>query len=230
VTLRDPRAQPLQPRAQGVESNRRLRSSPRRVDHTTRRVRRTAGSPRARRRKAARRAAIAPYALSIETAGLLTLLLGAWAGLVPYAAPAFGYSADGTGSWYWDLAHTVLFLVPGGVACLAGLMIMIAGLSHAPSRRAMLGYAGLLTALSGAWLVVGPFTWPVLEGHAFFITGASSTRELIFSVMYSIGTGGLILALGAFVLGRPRPSSTPASPVAEVPDVAASVLDAPVTA
>jgi hypothetical protein len=37
-----------------------------------------------------RRTGAPSYRLSIETAGVFTLLLGAWAGVVAYAAPAFG--------------------------------------------------------------------------------------------------------------------------------------------
>jgi hypothetical protein len=54
-----------------------------------------------------------PYRLSIETAGFLTLLLGAWAGIVAFVAPAFSFSADGSPVWTWNLAHSLLFLVPG---------------------------------------------------------------------------------------------------------------------
>jgi|GEM_PF-3418494 hypothetical protein len=34
----------------------------------------------------------------LRLAGLLTLLLGAWAGIVPFLGPSFGYSGDGAGS------------------------------------------------------------------------------------------------------------------------------------
>ena len=64
---------------------------------------------------------------SLGVAGLLVVLLGAWGGIVPFLGPTFGYSADGTGSWYWDLAHAILSLVPGVAACLAGLLIMRGG-------------------------------------------------------------------------------------------------------
>lgn len=151
-------------------------------------------------------AARVPYRLSIEAAGFLTLLLGAWAGVVGYVAPAFSFSADGTASWTWNLAHSLLLLVPGAAAFLAGLMIMVEGLSRGPARRMLLGVGGLLAAVCGAWLVVGPFAWRVLEGAAFFMSGASPLRELAYWIGYSLGPGGLLLALGAFVLGRPHGS------------------------
>jgi hypothetical protein len=149
-------------------------------------------------------AASAPYQVSIETAGLFTLLLGAWVGIVAFVGPAFSFSADGTASWTWNLAHSLLFLVPGAVAFVAGLMIIVEGLSVGPARRTVLGVAGFLVAVCGAWIVVGPFAWAVLESTNFFVAGGSALRELAYWIGYSIGPGGLLLALGAYVLGRPR--------------------------
>ena len=48
----------------------------------------------------------------------------AWGGIIPYVGPAFGYSADGTGAWHWDLAHTVLALVPGAIGVIVGILIL----------------------------------------------------------------------------------------------------------
>jgi hypothetical protein len=160
------------------------------------------------------RATRAPYRMSIETAGLFTLLLGAWAGIVSYIGPIFGFSGDGAGSWTWDLAHGLLFLAPGAAACLTGLLIMIEGLSTSRARRALLAMGGLVTIACGAWLVVGTLAWRALEGPAFFL-GASPLRELEYWIGYSLGPGGLLLALGSFVLGRSRVGSAAIDPMAE---------------
>jgi hypothetical protein len=149
-----------------------------------------------------------PYRLSIETAGFSALLLGAWGGIVPFIGPILGFSADGSTSWTWNLAHALLFLVPGAAAAVAGLIIMIEGLSLSPARRSVLGIAGVLAALCGAWFVVGPLAWPALQEPAFY-SGASALRELAYWIVYSLGPGGLLLALGAFVLGRPKTSGLP---------------------
>ena len=154
------------------------------------------------------RTANPPYRLSIEMAGFLTLLLGAWGGIIPYVGPTFGFSADGAPSWTWNLAHSMLFLVPGAAAVVAGLLIMVEGLSTGPARRSVLGLAGLLAAICGAWFVIGPIAWPAVNGPAFF-SGASAVRELEYWIGYSLGPGALLLACGAFVLGRPRANSTP---------------------
>ena len=43
--------------------------------------------------------------LSLILGGFLALLLSAWAGIVPFIGPSFGFSADGTASWTWNLVH-----------------------------------------------------------------------------------------------------------------------------
>jgi hypothetical protein len=61
---------------------------------------------------------------SLGVAGLLLVVLGAWGGIVPFIGPTFGFSADGKGSWHWELTHALLSLAPGAAALLAGLLIM----------------------------------------------------------------------------------------------------------
>lgn len=155
------------------------------------------------------------FSLETETAGLLVLLLGAWAGIVPYVAPVFGFSADGTGSWYWNLPHGLLFLVPGAAAFVAGLMIMAGG-------RLAKSSGGLLAAIAGAWLVVGPSAWLALHGAPLFV-GASPLREFTYWIGYSLGPGGLLIGLGAFVLGR----SAFRRPLADVPADAETAMVPP---
>jgi hypothetical protein len=134
--------------------------------------------------------------------GTLTLLLGAWAGIVPFVGPVFGYSADGTVSWYWSLPHALLWLVPGAVAFFCGLM-MLGLIPRALVGSGRLGSAtvGLLTALSGAWLVVGFLAWPVLRNSAGVFVPASPLKELAYQVGYSLGPGLLLGVFGGFAMG-----------------------------
>lgn len=146
----------------------------------------------------------APYRMSIEMAGLLTMLLGAWGGIVPYVGPLFGFSADGSAAWTWNLPHGFLFLLPGAVAVFSAFLLMVAGGSTAPGRHRALGLIGFLVAICGAWFVVGAFAWPVIHGSNFFVGGSTPLREFAYWIGYSLGTGGLLIALGAFVMGRPK--------------------------
>jgi hypothetical protein len=145
------------------------------------------------------------YTPSLAMAGLLTLLLGAWGGIVPFVGPLFGFSGDGSGSWRWSLAHALLSLAPGAVTVAAGALVMLSG--RALYRPGGLKMGGLLAAVCGAWFVVGPVAWPVLEHTSFFV-GASPIHELAYWVGYALGPGTLLAALGAFVLGRPAPEPT----------------------
>lgn len=151
------------------------------------------------------------YTPSIEMAGLFMLLLGAWGGIVPFVGPLFGFNGDGSASWTWNLSHALLSATPGAVAVAAGILVMLAG----PTlyRPGGLKVGGLLAVLCGAWFVVGPVAWPVLE-HAKVFVGASPIRELAYWIGYSLGPGTLLIALGAFVIGRPMPEPTvlPARP------------------
>jgi hypothetical protein len=167
-----------------------------------------------------------PYRMSMETVGLFSVLLGAWAGIVPYVGPIFGFSADGSASWTWNLAHSLLFLLPGAGILVAGLLMMVEGASHGPARSAVLSLAAMLALLCGAWLIVGPVAWRAIEGSNFF-TPARPLTELGYWIGYSLGPGGLAMAFGAFVLGRPHRNQVVASAPAAVVDDRPPVVDAP---
>lgn len=149
-------------------------------------------------------AAASPGRLGLETAGLFAFLLGIWGAIVPYVGPTFGFSADGAPSWTWTAAHTCLFLIPGAVAMLGGLLVMLgASTSGAIGRPGATSLGALLALSAGAWFVVGPVAWPILQGSAFF-HGYSTVREFEYWVGYSLGTGVLLASFGAFALGRPK--------------------------
>ncbi len=132
--------------------------------------------------------------------GLLTLFAGAWAGIVPFIGPSFGFSADATPAWTWNLSHALLNLAAGGAAVLAALWMLgaVPELAY-DRRRPLMALAGLLAIASGAWLVIGPSTWPVLEGHGYFY--ASGWGLMMRQIGYSFGPGLVIAVLGAYALG-----------------------------
>ncbi len=140
---------------------------------------------------------------SIETAGVLIVLLGAWGGIVPFVGPLFGFSGDGSAAWRWNMAHALLGLAPGAVAVAAGLLVMLAG--GALYRPGGLVVGGFFAALCGAWFVIGPVAWPVLGHSSTYLVQARPLRELAYWAGYSLGTGALLVGVGAFVLGHPVP-------------------------
>jgi len=135
--------------------------------------------------------------------GILALLLSAWAGIIPYVGPIFGFSADGTSSWTWNDAHTYGALVPGAVAFVACLMILACARRPAGMQSAgTLASSGAVVFLCGAWLAVFPVAWAVIR-VAYFQT-ASPTLTLEYWLGYAVGPGVLLAAFGAFVMGRAR--------------------------
>jgi hypothetical protein len=146
------------------------------------------------------RPAVPPGGLVVV--GLMTILAGAWGGIVPFVGPIFGYSGDGTTSWYWSFPHAMLWLVPGAVAVFCGLS-MLGHVWRAARGFARIGSAttGLVVAACGAWFVFGPLSWPVLEHSAGVFVPASPLRELAYWAGYSLGPGVLLATLGGIAFG-----------------------------
>jgi hypothetical protein len=122
--------------------------------------------------------------------------------LLTDALPLFNYSADGSVAWRWNLAHSVLALVPGAAGALLGLFVIAESRGITVRHGWMsLATAGALLMVCGAWFAIGPVTWPVLSsGSSYFVAG-SHLRVLAYEVGYSIGTGIVLLVCGAFIDG-----------------------------
>lgn len=150
---------------------------------------------------------------SLILAGFLTVVVAAWGGIVPYVGPVFGFGATGTGSWAWDMAHGLLGLVPGALGVVAGLSVMFAARRNALGLgRPGLALAGLAAVVSGAWFVVGPTAWPVIDHGLAYFAGASPSRQLLDTIGYAFGPGVILAACGGFTLAkalRHRVASTP---------------------
>lgn len=138
----------------------------------------------------------------IGVVGILAVLVGAWGGIVPFVGPTFGFSGDGSASWYWDFAHAMLWLVPGAVAVACGLAMLglipraLAGLGRFGSLA-----TGIVVVACGAWFVVGSVAWPVLRHSVAVFAPASPIKELAYQVGYSLGPGVLLTMFGAFAVG-----------------------------
>jgi hypothetical protein len=168
--------------------------------------------------------------LGLGLVGVVAVLTSAWGGIVPYVGPLFGYSGDGSGSWYWNAPHAVLALIPGALGVFLGLVIIGESRGVVFGRgRVTLAMAGTLLMIVGAWFAIGPFAWPVVASSGpYFVTG-SHLRVLAYEVGYSIGTGIVLVVCGAFVDGwaaRHQPKLTAVadskSGPAEAPSIAST--------
>ncbi|MGD0985956.1 MAG: hypothetical protein ABSA65_19430 [Acidimicrobiales bacterium] len=139
--------------------------------------------------------------LSLILGGFLALLLSAWAGIVPFIGPSFGFSADGTASWTWNLVHGLGAVLPGAVGLLAclGIVVTARRMTGTLDARRLVG-AGFLIFLCGAWFASVPVVWPVLVGSYF--RAASPSLTLDYWMGLAIGPGVLLAAFGAFAMGR----------------------------
>jgi hypothetical protein len=136
-------------------------------------------------------------------ASFLAILLSAWAGIVPYVGPTFGFSADGSSSWTWNNAHTYGALVPGAVGVIFAMLVLAAARRPVGVQSAgTLASAGFIVFLCGAWLTVVPVVWPVISSAYFHVASPSTTLE--YWLGYASGPGILLAAFGAYVMGRSR--------------------------
>ena len=139
---------------------------------------------------------------SLWSLGVITLLISAWGGIIPYLGPTFSFSADGATSWQWNLTHSVLALVPGAIGCLVAFSFL-APLSPegVARRRVSLTVAGLVAVVCGAWFVIGPLAWPIVNNSGQYFVAADPLRGLGNQVGYSFGPGLILAACGAFAIG-----------------------------
>ena len=170
------------------------------------------GPPPAGPRHAARQDPAVPSAAQVPTMrsvpaslvmlGVVIALVAAWGGVVAYVGPSFGFSGDGSAAWRWTASHLFLALLPGAVAFVAGLLLMVIAPRTIDGRgRADLFLLGSVTVLCGAWFTAGPAAWPVIRAvHPYFVA-APPFRTLTVQLGYSVGPGLLLVACGGMAIG-----------------------------
>jgi hypothetical protein len=156
----------------------------------------------------------------LAVVGVVAVLTAAWGGIVPYVGPLFGYSGDGSNSWYWSTPHAVLALIPGALGVFLGLVVIGEARGVVMGRgRITLAMAGTLLMVVGAWFAIGPFAWPVVASTGPYFVRGSHLRVLEYELGYGIGTGIILVVCGAFVDGwaaRHQPRLTAVADRSEV--------------
>jgi hypothetical protein len=135
---------------------------------------------------------------------LATIVVGAWAALVPLAGPLFGFGMSGVAAWSWDAQRAYLDLAPGAAGVIGGLLLLISIPSAAAGRgRFLAGLGGLLALLAGAWLVVGPSALGALTGGGTYDAsgGGSPAWSFALSLGYHFAPGLLLVTFGAWAWG-----------------------------
>ncbi len=140
------------------------------------------------------------------------LVLGIWAGIIPFVGPYFHYSFGSNDTWHYTANRFWLDILPAAAVVLGSLVLL-------RSANRVSGVMGSwLAIIGGAWLAVGPAVSRVWEHGAGPIGQPlyGSSRQMLELVGYFYGVGVLIATLSAFALGRFV--SRPALAVAESDD------------
>jgi len=162
--------------------------------------------------------------------GFWTVLLAAWAGIVVFVGPLFGYHPTSGSAWDWTTQNWLLHALPGAVGVAAGLMMLGTIGARGAGRRGGLGLASLLTMAAGAWLVVGPAAYRMIESGSPYAQPASTNSDFLHQIGANLGPGVLLLILAGMALkagiANPRvvyePVGQPAAPAAAAPVAAGS--------
>jgi hypothetical protein len=129
--------------------------------------------------------------------GLLLILLGAWGALAPFIGPLIRWSYSLDPAWTWTTAKGWLEVLPGAVAAVGGLILLVSG------NRASAVFGGWLAVLAGAWFVLGRAFAPVLNlGDVGQPVAANDLKRALLEVTYFTGLGALIVFLGGAALAR----------------------------
>lgn len=131
--------------------------------------------------------------------GILLVLLGAWGALVPFIGPHFGYAYTPDATWTMTAGRLWLSVLPGAVAFLCGLIVLIS------ANRAMGLWAGWLAAVAGGWFVLGPEVsrlWNGGQPQTGTPVATDTLHSLVTEIGFYSGLGVVIVFLAAAALGR----------------------------
>jgi hypothetical protein len=164
------------------------------------------------------------HPIRIGAMATLVILLGAWAALVAFIGPSFDYQATSTSSWQWTTTNWLLHLVPGAVAFAGGLLILALWPRTSAAARGLYRLVTLAVVAAGAWLVIGPAVWPVIESSSAYGPSDSAWTSFLHQVGANLGPGLLIVFLAGMLLeamaakvATTRVATTAVSPVAASP-------------
>lgn len=129
--------------------------------------------------------------------GVLLLILGAWAAIVPFVGDYLDFAYTPASTWTWTSGRGWYEVAPGTAAFLGGLLLLFSASRVVTSLGAWLGIA------AGAWLIIGPQLATFLDlGSTGTPTGTSSGIIALERLFYFEAIGAAILLVAAFVQGR----------------------------
>jgi hypothetical protein len=131
--------------------------------------------------------------------GLLLVILGAWAALVPFIGPYFdfAFTPSPNNAWTWTAERGYMEVAPGVATVIGGLMLLFSASRVTTVIGAWLGVAG------GTWLIIGPPLADYLDVNVGQPDPTSNlaVRTLEFLFFFS-AIGAAILFVASVALGR----------------------------
>jgi hypothetical protein len=150
------------------------------------------------------------HPLSVAGMAMFAALLGAWAGIVTFVGPDFGYRPTTSSAWQWTTANWLLHLIPGAVAVAAGLIITASSRAMTAGLRGLIRLSVLAMLAAGAWLVVGPAAWPIFESSPAYGIASSARMSFAHQIGANLGPGLILVAMAAMILEAVAVSRTTA--------------------
>ncbi|MFL5826981.1 MAG: hypothetical protein ACJ76V_10700 [Thermoleophilaceae bacterium] len=129
--------------------------------------------------------------------GLVLMILGAWAALIPFVGPYFNYQMHNDQTWFWFADRMWLEVLPGAAIFIGGLVLTVSAF------RASARTGALVAALGGIWLVIGPsmsMLWHHGQIQVGPALGSTGTRTLEW-IGFFYGAGALAIALASYAYG-----------------------------
>jgi hypothetical protein len=129
--------------------------------------------------------------------GILLIALGAWGALIPFIGPYFNLSYTPDTAWHWTSARGWLEVLPGAVAFVGGVLLLMS------ASRGVIRLGAWLGVAAGAWFIVGRTVsrwWQI--GSPGVPAGKSEAIHAIETLVMFTGLGALILFFAATALGR----------------------------
>ena len=125
--------------------------------------------------------------------GFLLILLGAWGALIPFVGPYFDFAFSPDRAWAWTNARGWLEVLPGAVAVVGGLLLLVS------RNRA----TAMLGAIAGAWFVVGRAAAGLVGiGDAGAPVATTEAKSVALELAYFYGLGALVVFVAAAAVGR----------------------------
>ncbi|BBX16904.1 hypothetical protein CRI77_18040 [Mycolicibacterium duvalii] len=129
--------------------------------------------------------------------GLLLILLGAWGALIPFIGPMFDFAFSPDQAWAWTTGRGWLQVLPGVVAAVGGLLLLMS------RNRATAMLGAWLAVAAGVWFVIGrALAGPLGLGDAGVPVAVTEAKTVALELTYFYGLGALIVFLGAAAVGR----------------------------